>query len=220
MHCILAYGGPRILVPYTVHTRRIHCRLGHMPLHWIALRQTTAFIITLAREKSTGVVQDLAGKWKLVKMASYENLSDSELRKKLLEIGLDLPVSINRDFLIKKLKSVYEGGSSARNGNRRKSVGRSTAVEKETSASLSSGTTGQSTGGSSSSSSSGAVHSRTKSRLSLSEISTTGSPKRRNHNLELSVDTSSPSTRSSTHKSRLSSYASPFHSTIIGKSVE
>ncbi|CAG7822967.1 unnamed protein product [Allacma fusca] len=104
-------------------------------------------------------------------MASYEDLSDNELREKLLEVGYDLPVSINREFLIKKLKSVTD--SSSKNGSRRKSVGRSTAVDKETDHQHE---TRQ-------------VNSRVKSRLSLSEIGVTGSPKRRNHNFDVSVDT-------------------------------
>jgi hypothetical protein len=37
-----------------------------------------------------------------------ETLNSSELRKELLKFGYDLPTSIDRDFLIKKLKSAVE----------------------------------------------------------------------------------------------------------------
>jgi hypothetical protein len=43
-------------------------------------------------------------------MAEFEGLSNAELRKKLLQHGLDLPISINRDFLIRKLEGAIAAG--------------------------------------------------------------------------------------------------------------
>jgi len=107
-------------------------------------------------------------------MASYDNLSDSELRQKLLEIGLDLPVSINREFLIKKLKSFNE--PATKNGSRRKSLGRVTAVEEEIQPKLKSTTRG-------------------KSRLSLGDMSLGSSGSRNNNNTSSNTGTWSPASK-------------------------
>lgn len=52
-------------------------------------------------------------------------LSDSELRKRLLTLGYDVPVSVNREFLVKKLENASAqavGGGGGRKSNKRHSM--------------------------------------------------------------------------------------------------
>ena len=55
--------------------------------------------------------------------ADYDKLTDAELRSKLKANGYDVPLSINRDFLVRKLQTV-EGNTgkpvSASNGNKKR----------------------------------------------------------------------------------------------------
>jgi len=55
-------------------------------------------------------------------MASFESMSDVELRKILVEYGFDIPVAGNRDFIIKKLNKLQDGPVAA--ANKGKSSGR------------------------------------------------------------------------------------------------
>lgn len=67
---------------------------------------------------SLSLVGDLSN----LKMADLSSLSNSELREKLLEYGYDIPSSVSKDFLLKKLQMVIK--EPAKTGTGRKSVGR------------------------------------------------------------------------------------------------
>jgi hypothetical protein len=62
------------------------------------------------------------------KMASFESMSDIELRKKLIEYGFDIPVSGNRDFVIKKLYKLTAPEPPAKGRGGRKSTPAAVAV--------------------------------------------------------------------------------------------
>jgi len=48
----------------------------------------------------------------------YDKLSDAELHSKLKAVGYDLPISINRDFLVRKLQQAEaEGNRGKTSGN-------------------------------------------------------------------------------------------------------
>ncbi|CAL8133625.1 unnamed protein product [Orchesella dallaii] len=54
-------------------------------------------------------------------------LTDQELRKRLLALGYDVPVSVNREFLVRKLENAAAGGGGSKS-NKRHSVAASSPV--------------------------------------------------------------------------------------------
>ncbi|ODM92424.1 Inner nuclear membrane protein Man1 [Orchesella cincta] len=55
-------------------------------------------------------------------------LTDQELRKRLLALGYDVPVSVNREFLVRKLENASAGGGGGSKSNKRHSVAASSPV--------------------------------------------------------------------------------------------